>query len=732
MSTAAYKFSRVKSLIVFLAAFSIIAPLFGQAPQAFKYQAVIRNTDGTTINNNAVSLRISILKGNPAGNNAVFVEVHNVETGFNGLVSLNIGMGNHIGGEFDTIDWSSGQYHIKIELKIGTGNFVAMGVSQLLSVPFALNAEESRLTSGIKSLPWSEIQNLQNPQPGSMYFASDSLKVALYNGSGWFFFEPCPPVNQANAGSYYHCVCAPFTLPHNPPGEGNCFHWEIVNYPHLTNDSAYFIYTHNDSMCFYGQPGVAYKLKKSNFNHCENSTDTVTVLFEYLPTLPDAGEDRFNVDGTEVTLAGNELQTEREIGKWIIVSGTGGEFPYGDTIPNAVFRGVRNQMYKLAWTITNACNLTYYDYVQVSFCPLMVQANAGSSVNNKCSPFQLQANPPGPGNTGTWAAIPGVSCSFSDIHDPLALFFGEAGQTYQLTWKISNVCDTTFSTITVQFAAVPTVPNAGVNQLNVENTFTTLDANCPIIGTGFWSVLTGSDGSFQNPGYCKSKFYGQPNQLYMLEWRISNNCFSNAKTVLVSFFNCGSALFDDRDDYYNPKAYPTVTVGSQCWMAKNLNVGTIIYTAQKNNGVIEKFCFDNEPDSCNVYGGLYMWDEMMGYPDINPGAKDICLPGWHIPLLTEINTLVNGLGTSPGGKLKEIGERYWTNNYNATNNYGFSAYGGGIKSTFFSAVKADGRFWMATTSGTNAYNLRLRATTDDVTTPTLPKNNSVSVRCIKN
>lgn len=735
MNLIVYKIPKAKHRIVFLLMFLLKVSLFGQAPQAFKYQAVIRDTDGVAIINTPVSLRISILVGDPINDSVIFVEVHNVETGFNGLVSLNIGQGNHLQGEFNSIDWSSGQYHIKIELKIGTGEFVMMGVSQLLSVPFALNAEESRLTSGIKSLSWSEIQNLQNPQPGSMYFASDSLKVALYNGSGWFFFEPCPPVNPANAGPHYHCVCAPFTLPDNPPGIGNCYQWEIVDYPHLTSDSAYLIYTSDDSVRLYGQPGIQYTVRKSNFNHCENSTHTTTVLFEYYPTQPDAGEDRLNVDSTEVTLSGNPLQTERETGKWLIVSETGGWFE-NDTLPNTKFFGARNQMYKLAWTITNACSITFYDTMQVSFCPEWVDPQAGSNLSNQCIPFILQANFPGVGNLGTWSAVPETGCSFSDIHDPNAAFTGERGHTYQLTWTISNACRIGSQSISVHLADSITVPIAGTNALNIENTFTTLNANQPQIGTGQWSILSGIGGTIDSINNPNSIFSGLTNQLYELEWRISNDCETLADTVLVSFFNCGDTLYDDRDDSNNPEHYPTILIGSQCWMAKNLNVGIGLGFGEESsdNSVIEKICFYYSELFCDSYGGLYTWDEAMNY-SLTQGAQGICPDTWHLPSEAEYSALITYLGGTSvaGGKAKEQGFEYWYSpNTGATNSSGLTVRGSGMFSISFSGLKEYTFLWTSRRSSDNGRFIQLTNTDAAMQIFSGARTRFHSVRCLKN
>jgi uncharacterized protein (TIGR02145 family)/uncharacterized delta-60 repeat protein len=95
-----------------------------------------------------------------------------------------------------------------------------------------------------------------------------------------------------------------------------------------------------------------------------------------------------------------------------------------------------------------------------------------------------------------------------------------------------------------------------------------------------------------------------------------------------SSFTCGDVFTDPRDE----QMYNTVQIGEQCWMSENLNFGTMIMGTEEmtNNGIDEKYCFDNDLANCETYGGLYQWDEIMQYAS-NPGAQGICPEGWYIP-----------------------------------------------------------------------------------------------------
>ncbi len=112
---------------------------------------------------------------------------------------------------------------------------------------------------------------------------------------------------------------------------------------------------------------------------------------------------------------------------------------------------------------------------------------------------------------------------------------------------------------------------------------------------------------------------------------------------------CGENLTDTRDG----QIYPTVKIGNQCWMAKNLNYGKYNesvfhndaegHSDVSNNGIVEKYAFDNDISNFALYGGLYDWNEMMNY-NSTEGGKGICPDGWHVPTKDELDELVETVG----------------------------------------------------------------------------------------
>jgi hypothetical protein len=124
-----------------LLALVITTITFAQAPQGFNYQATVRNSAGALIVNQNVYFKFNIML-NSQTSVPVFTETHYVPTDDLGQVNLVIGQGTATLGSFSTINWGTGNYYLGIELNTGTG-YVAMGTTQLLSVPYALYANSA-------------------------------------------------------------------------------------------------------------------------------------------------------------------------------------------------------------------------------------------------------------------------------------------------------------------------------------------------------------------------------------------------------------------------------------------------------------------------------------------------------------------------------------------------------------------------------------------------------------
>ncbi|HRY34164.1 MAG TPA: FISUMP domain-containing protein [Bacteroidales bacterium] len=206
---------------------------------------------------------------------------------------------------------------------------------------------------------------------------------------------------------------------------------------------------------------------------------------------------------------------------------------------------------------------------------------------------------------------------------------------------------------------------------------------------------------------------------------------------------------------YGGQLYQTVQIGTQCWMRQNLNIGVKVFSSISglphsdcsNSGFIEKYCFNNDTAFCSIYGGLYDWNEMMGY-SATPGVQGICAPGWHVPtdeewcvLTSYLDTAVNCTswgfsGANAGAKLKETGFVHWVSpNTGATNESGFTALAGGNRTSdgYFVNLGNNAGFWSSTINSTiNSISRIMFYNNARVSRSNYHKATGLAVRCIKN
>jgi uncharacterized protein (TIGR02145 family) len=215
------------------------------------------------------------------------------------------------------------------------------------------------------------------------------------------------------------------------------------------------------------------------------------------------------------------------------------------------------------------------------------------------------------------------------------------------------------------------------------------------LAPGKWGTLMGDgnvDGQINNhdkndvwyvqkdvPGYYPGDFNmdGFVNDIDLNERWKSNAGRGNRVTDSIAVpFVCGDQFYDNRNGEY----YETVQIGSQCWMAENLNYETG-----------NSWCYYNSQASCDTLGRLYNWNTIMNGEaasnDVPSGVRGICPQGWHLPsdaewcILTQyidptIDCEITGYnGTDAGTKMKS--KTGWSSGGNGTNESGFNAQAGG-------------------------------------------------------
>lgn len=151
--------------------------LLGQVPKTINYQAVVKDAAGIVQSNVFVNFQFDILQNGAA----IFTEYHNsVFIDTFGIVNLQIGTKNP--QDFSLIDWSTGQYQLKVHL-----NGTIMGISDFASVPFALYAEKAASVEGDNDTdPTNEIQKLSyNPNTSILSLSGSTDSITISGLSKW-------------------------------------------------------------------------------------------------------------------------------------------------------------------------------------------------------------------------------------------------------------------------------------------------------------------------------------------------------------------------------------------------------------------------------------------------------------------------------------------------------------------------------------------------------------------
>jgi len=230
-----------------------------------------------------------------------------------------------------------------------------------------------------------------------------------------------------------------------------------------------------------------------------------------------------------------------------------------------------------------------------------------------------------------------------------------------------------------------------------------------------------------------------------IELSSSSSIEPSSSSLFVSV-PCGNASTDGGTVTCDGQTYRTVRIGTQVWMAENLN-----YDVPDNTTDV---CYDNNSSNCTTYGRLYDWATAMG---LNPSCNSIncasevqskhqgiCPSGWHIPSDDDWSQLINYVGSNSVAGKHLKAETGWSDCgpsdsgssylYSCEDTHGFSALPGGFGGLDgrFSSVGNSGYWWSANeNSSGNAYYRSMGYGNDDVYWSHGGKTNLLSVRCVQ-
>ncbi|MFC2118089.1 FISUMP domain-containing protein [Bacteroidota bacterium] len=739
-------------LIIILAHLLNISSAFAQVPQSFNYQTVVRDGQGEILPNKSVSFRISLIQGGTT----VHIETFNKTTNEFGLVNLKIGSGN------ENVDWSAGTVSLKVEFDPDGGtNYSITGNSELLSVPYAIYAENSRNDDNI---------NLSSPNKiGDITPNSGAFTTLSSTGATTLGDNPLGPV----------AIYGSLRIVTGNPGTGKILTSDQIGNATWENGSSLGALLIDNNLSDLKNNATA----KTNLglNNVENiaistwtgssninNLGTITTLdvsgsttLDGAVTLGDAESDAITISGALKITSGipgvDKVLTSDVSGnvRW-------STFPGGGTVPVYTSAEIIALTPTLGDAVFNRTDNTYQIYSGSewiffsSACwPQPTYANAGTdqSFHDGTTTATLSANTPvDQHGTGAWSIISGTGGNFTDSNNPNTTFSGNGCETYVLRWQITTTCSSSVDNMNIEFGQTPTTADAGTYQIFNDGTTTaTIAANTPEAqhGTGVWSIISGTGGNFTDSNNPNTTFSGQLNERYILRWTITTNCSSSIDEVIIIFAQdgVGNTLTDIDDNNYN-----TVWIGGQLWMAENLKVtkeadGSAIPTVSDLNisgssddeweallYTDKAYCYYNDTavNEAYIYGALYTYEAALG----------ACPEGWHLPTSVEWTSLTDyiaadGHSGTEGTALKSTNG--WINNGNGTDDYGFSILPAGGRlfvGVHFIDINSSAWLWTSTEhiSETNiAWNISMHFSREEVNNGDNNgyKNFGLSVRCIK-
>jgi uncharacterized protein (TIGR02145 family) len=757
---------------------------FGQTPQAFKYQAVARDLNDNPVINQEISVKISILAGSPEGE-VVYSELHETTSNSLGLINLEVGRGNTVTGNFTIIAWGNNASFIKTEMDItGGGNFVFMGTSQLLSVPYSLFSNNG-------------VPNGQNP--GDMLYWNGTQWITVnagLNGQVLTFNNGIPvwggiqlPILYTSAVSNItaftaNCGGTVVSDGGSPViARGVC--WNITPNPTTANNkiingsgtgtfsgsmtglaasSVYYVraYATNSAGTSYGNE-VSFTTTNGSITL---TTTTITAITVNSAT---SGGNITNNGGSGVSSRGvcwntspypttANSKTTNGSGNGVFVSELTSLAPNTLYYVRAYATNSLGTSYGSQLNFTTLSGIVSLTTAEVTDITATTAISGGEITNDGGSPVTARGvcwhTSPNPTisdsitNDGSGNGI-FVSCLTSLLPD--TTYYVRSYATNGVgTYYGSQLSFTTLSGIVSLTTAEVTEITATTTVCGGE---VTNDGGSPVTARGIcW-------GTSQNPTLADSTTINgsgigafvssitnlAQNTMYYVRAYSTNGVgtfYGNEVSFTTLSFKCGDVVS------YGGQNYNTVLIGTQCWFKENLNVGTMINGAndQTDNGVNEKYCYDNDPANCNIYGGLYQWNETMQYSTTS-GVQGICPTGWHLPtdaewctITTYIDATVNcsstvWSGTNAGGKMKVMGTTYWNSpNAGATNSSGFTGLPGGgctLDGAFY-YLGSGGWFWSSTDYSPTLAWLRFLSCNDaNIFRSPDTKGQGFSVRCLK-
>jgi len=320
------------------------------------------------------------------------------------------------------------------------------------------------------------------------------------------------------------------------------------------------------------------------------------------------------------------------------------------------------------------------------------------------------------------------------VQTALELFYNDQGRYPNTTeFTSGSIYSTSTNGTTTYMQTIPAASNPP-------------DGTC-VTSQNEFKYVASNDGTSYAVGYCLG---GVTGSLAVGTKCLSPNGTTDAGRQFCGFLHCGDSGIYDGEIYF------TVQVGTQCWFAKNLNIGTRVNGSTNQSDYssgIQKYCYNDheinpspatincdngqECGGCDTDGGLYQWGEAMQYSSA-PGAQGICPTSWHIPTDAEQNILDQYLNDTTCDPNRTLFDAWGCANAGTklkpTGSSGFEGNLAGYRYTdgSFQSQGTRAYFWSSSiNTGSYIWNRVLNSSNANVGRSDFLSTHGFSVRCLK-
>jgi uncharacterized protein (TIGR02145 family) len=712
-----------------LVLFSIVA--LSQAPQLIPYQAIARDAAGQPLSSTAVNARFTIHEGTALGPN-IWQELQTVSTSSLGLFTVQLGSNVSLGN----LNWASGSKFMQVEIDLGNG-FVDIGTQQMLSVPYALHSDESRISgNGVANVSlYGDTLYLANGDylivpgissanaPLMIFGCTDSNACNYYSeanasdGSCFYPGNSCDDYNIATINDTWTSDCVCQGGPGDPRAEHSCGAQNIHN-------------TNANYGSMVDQEGNSYKTIFIG-NQEWMAENLTTSIYR-------------NGDAIDSNLSAQEWAYTYlyEQGAWSHSNTSGNDCPYGK-LYNWYACTDERELCPTGWHLPS--NLEWDELVNFLGGDFFAGGKMkATGTTNSDYGFWLAPNIAASNSSG-FSALPagGRISELSNSNGIIASFWSSS------EISITNAYAPTLASNSRNFFYNEDFKVGGASVRCLRDEINSGVGGCTDNqACNFDPIANSENGSCYYVGdACDDGSNATIND----SWSTDCVCLGE-QGIIGTAHSCGAQAVHNANVSYGQMSdqagnvYKTIIIGTQEWMAENLNTdiyrnGDLIPTdlsnaewSATNSGAWT--APDNDLSLTCPFGKLYNWYAVVD-------SRQLCPAGWQIPSYNDYTILSLYLGgnETAGGKMKNTGTQenaswLWElPNEGASNSSGFSALPGGQRNND-GAIQYFGYFgnwWTSTVYDNDNASFMSMTYEDDNLRPNTfgMKRRGFSVRCIR-